>query len=149
MMTRVLVLFVCAAALIASGPDSKLLDAAKQKDTAALRALLHQNVDVNAQAPDGATALHWAAYRDDLETVALLVHAGANVKAANRYGVTPLSLACTNGNACGCSSPCFPNVPRSLPSFSWIPGMLVLRAQTSSGSTSPFPAKTMLAMKVQ
>ena len=25
--------------------------------------------------------------------------AGANVKAANRYGVTPLSLACTNGNA--------------------------------------------------
>ena len=28
----------------------------------------------------------------------LLVRAGANVKAANRYGVTPLSLACTNGN---------------------------------------------------
>ena len=25
--------------------------------------------------------------------------AGADVKAANRYGVTPLSLACTNGNA--------------------------------------------------
>ena len=25
--------------------------------------------------------------------------AGANVKAANRYGVTPLSLACTNGSA--------------------------------------------------
>ena len=28
----------------------------------------------------------------------LLLRAGANVKAANRYGVTPLSLACTNGN---------------------------------------------------
>ena len=27
------------------------------------------------------------------------MRAGANVKAANRYGVTPLSLACTNGNA--------------------------------------------------
>ena len=26
------------------------------------------------------------------------MRAGANVKAANRYGVTPLSLACTNGN---------------------------------------------------
>ena len=28
----------------------------------------------------------------------MLLRAGANVKAANRYGVTPLSLACTNGN---------------------------------------------------
>ena len=44
------------------------------------------------------TALHWAAYHDDLEMAKLLVHAKANVKAANRYGVTPLSLACTNGN---------------------------------------------------
>ena len=44
------------------------------------------------------TALHWAAYHDDLEIARLLVRAGANVKAANRYGVTPLSLACTNGN---------------------------------------------------
>ena len=44
------------------------------------------------------TALHWAAHRDDLETAKLLVDAGADVKAANRYGVTPLSLACTNGN---------------------------------------------------
>lgn len=98
-MTRLFVLFVSAAALIAGGPDGRLLHAVKQKDTAALRALLRQNADVNAQAPDGATALHWAAYRDDIETAAALVHAGANVKAANRYGVTPLSLACTNGNA--------------------------------------------------
>ena len=44
------------------------------------------------------TALHWATYQDDLEMAELLVRAGANVKAANRYGVTPLSLACTNGN---------------------------------------------------
>jgi uncharacterized protein len=36
---------------------------------------------------------------DDLETVSLLIRRGANVKAANRYGVTPLSLACINGNA--------------------------------------------------
>ena len=33
------------------------------------------------------------------EIVELLVRAGANVKAANRYGVTPLWLACVNGNA--------------------------------------------------
>ena len=44
------------------------------------------------------TALHWAAHHDDLETAKLLIASRADVKAANRYGVTPLSLACTNGN---------------------------------------------------
>ncbi len=44
------------------------------------------------------TALLWAAYHDDRETADLLMRAGADVKVANRYGVTPLSLACTNGN---------------------------------------------------
>ena len=68
-------------------------------DRAAIRALLNQHADVNAAQVDGMTALHWAAYHDDLEAAELLVKAGANVKAANRYGVTPLSLACTNGNA--------------------------------------------------
>ena len=49
--------------------------------------------------PDGTTALHWARYQDDLEDGgAIASRAGADVKAANRYGVTPLSLACTNGN---------------------------------------------------
>jgi ankyrin repeat protein len=44
------------------------------------------------------TALHWAAHHNDLETAKLLVNAGADVKAVNRYKVTPLSLACTNGD---------------------------------------------------
>ena len=44
------------------------------------------------------TALHWAAYHDDSGAAKLLLAAGANAKAENRYGVTPLSLACTNGN---------------------------------------------------
>ena len=44
------------------------------------------------------TALHWAAYHDDLIAAKFLISAGADVKAANRYGVTPLSLACTNGD---------------------------------------------------
>jgi ankyrin repeat protein len=36
---------------------------------------------------------------DDLKTVVALLSAGADVNAANRYGVTPLSLAATNASA--------------------------------------------------
>ena len=51
-----------------------------------------------APAPDGTTALHRAVYRDDAALAEQLLEAGAEVDAANRYGVTPLSLACLNGN---------------------------------------------------
>jgi ankyrin repeat protein len=57
-----------------------------------------QHFDVNARQPDGATALHWAAHWDDLEAADLLIHAGANVNAANDLAVTPLALSCENGN---------------------------------------------------
>jgi ankyrin repeat protein len=68
-------------------------------DKAALRALLAQRADVNAPQADGATAVHWAAYRSDKEMLDLLIRAGANAKAANREGATPLWLASTNGDA--------------------------------------------------
>jgi len=77
----------------------RLVEAAKQQDKAALRALLDGKTEVNVPQADGATALHWAAYWDDLETVTLLIDAGAQADAANDLGVTPLSLACANGNA--------------------------------------------------
>ena len=67
--------------------------------TARVRKLLGTGVDVNAAQVDGTTALHWAAYHDDAETVALLLRAGANANAVNRYGVPPLAQASTNGNA--------------------------------------------------
>jgi ankyrin repeat protein len=85
--------------VLAAAPPAPLADAAEKLERAKVRALLAQRVDVNAAQPDGMTALHWAAYQDDLDLAKLLVRAGANVKVANRYGITPLSLACTNGNA--------------------------------------------------
>lgn len=85
--------------LLASLPGERLVDAVREKDTAAVRALLKQKVDVNAAAADSSTALHWAAHHEDLQTASALIRAGANVRATNRYGVTPLLLACTNGNA--------------------------------------------------
>ena len=51
------------------------------------------------RAADGTTPLHWAVDRDAPEIVQLLIRAGANVNAANRYGATPLWLAAVNGNA--------------------------------------------------
>lgn len=77
--------------------ESPLADAVEKKDGPAIRTLLKQKADVNAPQADGMTPLHWAARLDDLETAKLLD--GANANAANRYGVTPLSLACQNGNA--------------------------------------------------
>jgi ankyrin repeat protein len=53
---------------------------------------------VNRPAGDGATPLVWAAFRNDSETAVLLLGAGANPNAANDYGITALSLACTNKN---------------------------------------------------
>ena len=81
------------------GQDSPVLTAAKAKDAAAVRGLIEKRVDVNGPAGDGATALHWAVYHDDLEMVDLLLGAGARADVANDLGITPLSLASVNGNA--------------------------------------------------
>src|SRR5262245_34899228 len=78
---------------------ASLADAAEKKERSKIDELLKQGVDGNATQVDGMTALHWAVYHDDLPTTTLLLKAGANATAANRYEVTPLSLACKNGNA--------------------------------------------------
>ena len=49
------------------------MDAAKSGDKDAIRALLQKKADVNAAEADGTTALHWASYRDDLESADLLL----------------------------------------------------------------------------
>jgi ankyrin repeat protein len=85
------------AAFAATG--SAVADAAMKGDKSAVRTLLRQKTDVNAPQPDGATALHWAVYRDDAELVDLLIRSGADVAVRNRDGATPLSLACINANA--------------------------------------------------
>ena len=81
----VAVLLVCSTSFI-KGAGSDVADAVMKGDTAAVRKLLAAKADVNATQVDGATALHWAVYRDDVETADLLLKAGANVKAANRRG---------------------------------------------------------------
>lgn len=84
--------------LIGAGTGQPLVEAAKNADKEAVRALIQKKMDVNAAEADGSTALHWAAYRDDLESADLLIRTGANVNAANDLGVTPLWTASLNGS---------------------------------------------------
>ena len=99
-LSMLLVLLVPAASLFgAPAGDVRLIDAVKKADVQTVNALLKQHIDVNAQTPDGTTALHWAVNQDDLTIAKLLIGAGANVKATNDYGMAPLTLACINGSA--------------------------------------------------
>lgn len=96
---RTTILLGLAAGLIAAGAARPpVVDAAKSGDKDALRSLLQKKVDVNAAEADGATALHWASYRDDPESADMLIKAGAKVNAANDLGATPLWTASQNGS---------------------------------------------------
>lgn len=85
--------------LAASVADPVVSVAAMNGDIAEVRNLLSQKVDVNVPQGDGTTALHWAAYREDLEMAQLLIKAGADAKARTRLGeMTPLFMAAKTGN---------------------------------------------------
>lgn len=83
----------------AAGADLRLVDAAKHKEWEAVGVLLRQQLDVDTAQADGATALHWAAYWNERDTLERLIGAGANVDAENDYGATPLWVACANRHA--------------------------------------------------
>jgi len=82
----------------AAGRDLRLIDAVKAADKARIGALITEGADVNASEGDGRTALHWAAFKNDLDTVNLLIQRGARVNAATDLGVTPLWVACANAS---------------------------------------------------
>lgn len=96
MRLRLVALIVTLGTTVIAAERPAVIDAARNGDRAALGALIQKKADVNQPDLDGATALHWAAHHDDLESVDLLVTAGANVNAANDLGATPLWIASTN-----------------------------------------------------
>jgi ankyrin repeat protein len=94
-----LLTFSAVGARVWAAGDTRLAEAAMRRDVAAVRKLLDEKVDVNAPGPDGTPALHWLVRVDDFENARRLVRAGADASKPNRYGVTPMQLACANGNA--------------------------------------------------
>src|SRR4029077_17454903 len=76
----------------AGGNDVSLIDAVKDGNREAVRSLLKRHADVNVREEDGTTALHWAVRANDADTVTRLIRGGANTRAMNRYGITPLWL---------------------------------------------------------
>ena len=88
--------------VVSIAAESLLADAAMDGDgdVERVRALIAQGADLNASQGDGMTALHWAAFHDDLELAKLLLTADADVTVTTRVGaMTPLWMAATNGSA--------------------------------------------------
>lgn len=68
-------------------------------DADAMRALLHNGLNICAVDSYERTALHWAAYYGALRCVRVLLAAGADLTAKDDNGDTPLALAQYTGNA--------------------------------------------------
>jgi len=79
---------------IAAGAPLTLGDLVRQgKRESVLAAITSPDVDVNAKAPDGSTALMWAVFNVDRELVRALLKAGAKANVTNAYGATALAEA--------------------------------------------------------
>lgn len=73
------------------GPN--LVEAAKKRLPALVRALLAKGADPDHADREGTTALHWAAARGDFDVARLLIESGAAPGPADAEGITPIALA--------------------------------------------------------
>lgn len=88
-----------AGALTAESADLRLVNAAQQQSLETVSRLIGQKVSINDAQGDGMTALHWAAYHDDVALLRTLLKAGADTGAKTRNGLfAPLHLAARNGS---------------------------------------------------
>ena len=78
--------------------ETSEVTAAEQQNWARVQTLIQEGADINADQPDGATALHWAVHWNEPATVTALIEAGVEVNAVNDLGVPPLWIAIDGGN---------------------------------------------------
>lgn len=87
------------AAGVFGADEPPLVAAVRQQDAARVETLLAENIDVDATAGDGSTALLVAIELGDLPLSERLLDAGASASAANAQRVTPLAVAARAGDA--------------------------------------------------
>lgn len=89
------------ASLLASGGSlatEELANAARDRHFSYFENLLDKGfVDVNAFSDDGTPALHWLVRYNDLARAESLIDRGADIQAANRYGINPMQIAAEFG----------------------------------------------------
>jgi len=95
---RLFALLIAVSLIAAAAGRPAIIEAVRTGDQATLKTLLQKGANPNEAEPDGATALHWAAYRDDLQSAEALLKAGAKVNAANDLGASALWAASQNGS---------------------------------------------------
>jgi ankyrin repeat protein len=76
--------------------NKKLLKAAENNNVDAIKQCLAKGADIDAM-DGGMTALQYAAYKNHLESVQLLLERGANTHLTDYYNRTALSWACYGG----------------------------------------------------
>jgi len=76
--------------------DGRLIEAMKSENTQAATTLVWQGVRFEATDADGSAALHCASHLGRADLAEPLFEADANPNARTPYGISPLSLACTN-----------------------------------------------------
>ena len=91
--------FLCLISIsMLTNASTPLIEATKNQNRIEVEALLDKGVDADEPQGDGATALHWAAYRNDAVLTESLLKHRANPNSSDDHGVTPLSLAVLNAN---------------------------------------------------
>src|SRR6266446_5169421 len=84
---------------LAADTGNALVNAAKAGDRAAVLSLLKGPAKSDVAGPHGVSALIWAAHRNDLQMVDLLLSVGVNIKGANEFGATALYAAAAHADA--------------------------------------------------
>jgi ankyrin repeat protein len=81
--------------IIGMFPTSPLFGAVTFGDAAVIQALLEGGADVHEKDQDSMTMLHWAVVAHHADAAKVLIAAGADVNAVDRFGSTPLLYAAT------------------------------------------------------
>jgi len=79
--------------LLANGPDTTIVEAAKNGHIDIVKTLIEKGLDINTKDDYGYTSLSYAALKGHAEVVDLLIEYGADINARNHWGGTALVQA--------------------------------------------------------